>query len=196
MTASRILVVDDEPSARSLYVITLESQGYEVHSAAGADEALKKLENQSYDLLITDLMMPHVDGIGLAKVIRRDMRFVDMPIVLITALDDRETRIRALEVADAVMTKPLDMMELYLRLDMLIQGRMRVLALRERIELSEGSAVRSKVVTPEADGILARQSESAPATIAPARRVANALNAAEPKPRRTLRPVRTGGRSR
>jgi DNA-binding response OmpR family regulator len=167
MTASRILVVDDEPSARSLYVITLESQGYVVDAASGAREALEALQHETYDLLITDLMMPHVDGIGLARGIRRDPQFVDMPIVLITALDDRETRIRALEVADAVMTKPLDMMELYLRLDMLIQGRLRVLALRERIQLSENSAVIAKVITPEVDGILGVSQEEDMITIAP-----------------------------
>jgi putative two-component system response regulator len=186
MVASRILVVDDEPSARSLYALTLESQGYVVHAVAGAEGALKELATETYDLLITDLMMPHVDGIGLARTIRRDARYVDMPIVLISALNDRETRIRALEVADAVMSKPLDMMELYLRLDMLIQGRLRVLALRERIELSENSGVVAKVMTtPEADGIVSGEREIA--TRAP-----RGGRSGQGKTAPSVRPIRSG----
>lgn len=161
--ALRILVVDDDQIARSIYVFALTSQGHFVMCAEDGQEALEKLGAEEFDVLITDLVMPRVDGIELARAVRRDARLVDMPVVLITSRDDRETRLRALEVADAIMTKPVDLMELYLCLDTLMRGRRRVLALREYIALVEHTGVLSKLPALEVeDGLMCSKKGAVP----------------------------------
>ncbi len=92
------------------------------------------LESGSYDLLVSDVMMLRMDGIELARKVRRDGRFSDMPIILVTALEDRETRIRCLEVADAAMVKPMDREELRVQIGSLLRGRIRILSLRQKAE--------------------------------------------------------------
>jgi putative two-component system response regulator len=166
---ARILVVDDDPVARSIYVVALKSQGYDVEPVGCAEDALACLRSEAFDLLITDLMMPSIDGIELAKAIRRDQRLVDLPILFITSLDDRETRIRVLELGAPIMTKPVDLMELYVCLDRLLLVRTRIGALRECLALMEGTRSRAKLGAMDADGVCILDSEPHPATLAPPR---------------------------
>jgi len=67
----RILVVDDEPAIAQLVADVLETEGYEVETAANGLVALEKLEARDYDLILSDLRMPHLDGIGLYREIER-----------------------------------------------------------------------------------------------------------------------------
>jgi putative two-component system response regulator len=130
----RILVVDDDSNARVLQAAIIASAGHQVAEASSAEEALEMLESGSYDLLVSDVMMLRMDGIELARKVRRDGRFSDMPIILVTALEDRETRIRCLEVADAAMVKPMDREELRVQIGSLLRGRIRILSLRQKAE--------------------------------------------------------------
>jgi DNA-binding NtrC family response regulator len=68
---SRVLVVDDEPAIAQLVAEVLETDGYEVETAANGLVALEKLEARDYDLVLSDLRMPHLDGIGLYREIER-----------------------------------------------------------------------------------------------------------------------------
>jgi DNA-binding response OmpR family regulator len=164
--AARILVVDDDAIAQAVHGIALSSRGYVVETAASAEVALMRLRCESFDAVISDVMMANVDGIGLARAMRRDPRLIDTPILLITALHDRETRIRALEFADCILTKPVDLDELYLCLVTLLRRRMRVLALRECAGLKDGHGFPAHTT----DDCHAHEEERLRPTVAPGRR--------------------------
>ena len=80
-----ILVVDDEAGIRELLSMELESHGYQVQTASNGEEALERLRAQKFDLVITDMMMPRLDGMGLAKAMRADERLAKVPIIMLTA---------------------------------------------------------------------------------------------------------------
>ncbi len=133
-SAARILAVDDDAFSRYLYVGLLSSLGYQVEHATCAADALELLESRPYDVLISDVMMLRTDGIELAHAVRRRAKFADMPVILVTALDDRETRIRGLQVANAILSKPIDKVELALQLKSLLRTRARILGLRRQLD--------------------------------------------------------------
>ncbi len=82
MTNNRILVVDDEPAIRSFLVRVLEHEGYVVEAASDGQAALASLENQPYDLLLTDIKMDHLDGVELLQEARS--RFPGLAVILLT----------------------------------------------------------------------------------------------------------------
>jgi DNA-binding NtrC family response regulator len=92
--ASRILVVDDEAHVRSMIGSTLERSGYEVKLAASASEALEMLEQASYDLLLTDIVMQDVSGIALLEKVHA--QFANLPVVMVTAIHDISVAIDAM----------------------------------------------------------------------------------------------------
>ena len=82
MSSKKILVVDDEPSIRTVMAAVLENEGYTVAVAEDGYDALRKIQQQAPDLLITDLRMPNMDGFELLSVVRG--RFPEMPTVAIS----------------------------------------------------------------------------------------------------------------
>jgi len=83
--AKRILIVDDAVSMRGLVAITLRGAGYEVVEASDGKEALGKLAAASrFDMILTDLNMPHLDGIGLIKAVKAMAKHKFLPIVMLT----------------------------------------------------------------------------------------------------------------
>lgn len=92
--AKRIMSVDDSPSVRQLVSMTLENAGYLVTTAADGKEALDKLRASPVDLVVTDLNMPHLDGISLTRQLRElpDYRFV--PIVLLTTESQEDMKLK------------------------------------------------------------------------------------------------------
>ena len=100
----RILVVDDEPSVRALVAKTLEACDYEVETAEDGTSALVRLQQASYDLLITDLKMPGMDGLSVVREVRRQS---DLPIVILTGYSTEASAIEALNMGVAgYITKP------------------------------------------------------------------------------------------
>jgi two-component system chemotaxis sensor kinase CheA len=84
----------------------LESAGYRVTTAADGMEAFANLQAGEYDLLVTDVEMPRLDGFGLTARVRRDERLSQLPVILVTALDSREDKERGVEVgANAYIVK-------------------------------------------------------------------------------------------
>jgi putative nucleotidyltransferase with HDIG domain len=92
--APRILVVDDEAHVRSMIGSTLERSGYEVRLAASASEALEMLEQASYDLLLTDIVMQDMSGIALLEKVHA--QFANLPVVMVTAIHDISVAIDAM----------------------------------------------------------------------------------------------------
>lgn len=90
--ARRIMMVDDSPTVRALVGTTLREAGYEVLEACDGVEALRRLENETVDMLITDLNMPRLDGVGLITNVRRELGRRFLPIVMLTSENDEVSR--------------------------------------------------------------------------------------------------------
>jgi two-component system chemotaxis response regulator CheY len=108
-----ILVVDDDLSLCASLSQFLERNGYTVYSAGDALQALDVMERQPVDLIITDYLMPHVDGIRFTQMLKADPRFASIPVLLITASPDVATTDNGLRKGVAMMLqKPVDMGQL------------------------------------------------------------------------------------
>jgi two-component system chemotaxis sensor kinase CheA len=102
----RILVVDDSLTVRTLEKIILEGAGYQVTTASDGAEAWDVLQADGADALIADVDMPRMDGFLLAEAVRKSQRFKNLPILLVTAREKSQDKIRGLEVgADAYILK-------------------------------------------------------------------------------------------
>jgi DNA-binding response OmpR family regulator len=113
---STILIVDDAPEGRVLLERLLAAEGHELAFAADGVEALAKAATLTPDLILMDVMMPLMNGFEVCERLRADALLAKVPIILITALDDREARLHGLEVgADDFLTKPFDQTELLAR---------------------------------------------------------------------------------
>jgi len=111
---TKILVIDDEPSVISVVSAYLESEGYEVYSAADGNSGLKAAHAFKPDLIILDLMLPGVDGMELLSRLRRES---DVYVIMLTARSDETDKIVGLSVgADDYVTKPFSPRELVARI--------------------------------------------------------------------------------
>jgi two-component system chemotaxis sensor kinase CheA len=104
--ARRVLIADDSVTTRTLEKTVLEAAGYEVITASDGAEAWHLLSERGADLVISDVEMPRMDGFTLTETVRGSRRFRDLPVILLTALDNERDRARGLEVgADAYLVK-------------------------------------------------------------------------------------------
>lgn len=118
----RVLVADDEERNRKLIGVILEKNGHSVEMACDGAEALEKASAGGYDLILLDVMMPVVDGYEVCRRLKDDSATAKVPVVMVTSLSDRDSRLRGLEVgADDFLTKPLDGTELVLRCSNLLK---------------------------------------------------------------------------
>ncbi|WP_157218217.1 response regulator [Flavisphingomonas formosensis] len=114
MTAHTIILVEDDPSLRTLTVRLLQENGFQVRSATSAPEMWTALEAGPADLIVLDVMLPGTNGIDLCRQIRRDS---DVPIIFISARGSEEDRILGLELgADDYLAKPFSRRELVARI--------------------------------------------------------------------------------
>ncbi|MFY7953780.1 MAG: response regulator transcription factor [Armatimonadaceae bacterium] len=119
----RILVVDDEPNIVRLIQVNLERQGYQVDIANNGQQALDKIRIQRPDLLVSDVMMPEMDGFELLSNIRRDAALEDLPVIMLTAkAQDRDVMEGYTRGADMYLTKPFNPIELVTFAKRLLQG--------------------------------------------------------------------------
>ncbi|MEL6880208.1 MAG: response regulator, partial [Cyanobacteria bacterium J06607_10] len=110
---SQILVVDDNPDLRAYVSSVLQRQGYQVNTAEQGAAGLEMATAHGPDLIITDLMMPGVNGLEMIERIRKDAALQGTPIILLTAKVDNETRLEGVEQgADAYLSKPFNDREL------------------------------------------------------------------------------------
>jgi two-component system cell cycle response regulator len=126
----RILVVDDDACNVLILATRLRSLGYEVQEATNGEEALERLERNYFDLVLSDVMMPKIDGIELTRRIKQTPELFGPPVVLITAYDEAELRTRGLEAgADDFLAKPVHPAELEVR----VRGQVRLRQLQNEI---------------------------------------------------------------
>lgn len=102
----RVLIVDDSITTRTMERNLFEAAGYQARTAADGLEALGLLQNEPFDLVISDVDMPQMDGFELTERVRRNDKFAQLPVVLVTALETREDKERGIRVgANAYVLK-------------------------------------------------------------------------------------------
>ena len=117
----RILCVDDEPLNLSLLEAMLIPRGYDVVTAVNGPEALEKIRTEQIDICLLDVMMPEMDGFEVCRRIKSDEERGNIPVVMITAFDDRKNRIQGIEAgAEDFISKPFDSAEVLARIKMLL----------------------------------------------------------------------------
>ena len=114
---SLILVVDDDEANRELLRDLLEVQGHEVVEAENGGAALELVQNCLPDVILLDLMMPVMDGFEVCQRLKEDPKTAPIPVIMITALQEREDRLRGIKAgANDFLTKPIDKEDVILRL--------------------------------------------------------------------------------
>jgi putative two-component system response regulator len=114
---SKILIIDDQTAARSGLEALLDGESYELFFAKNGRVGLSMAALIQPDVILLDVMMPELDGFQVCQIIRQTDTLCDIPIILITTLDDRESRIAGLRAgADDFISKPFDSLELLVRL--------------------------------------------------------------------------------
>ncbi|MEZ0395987.1 MAG: response regulator [Anaerolineales bacterium] len=138
MSEPVLLLIDDDPVARQTLTALLVGAGYRIEEAGSGREGLRKASLLHPEVILLDIMMPGMDGYEVCRRLRNDPELAEVPIIMITALDDRESRLRGLEAgADDFLSKPFDSLELETRLRSLQRvARYRHL-LEERARLAE-----------------------------------------------------------
>lgn len=112
----KVLIIEDHPDQRGLLAIVLQREGYQVATAANGVEALEQLERETIQIVLSDIMMPKMDGFELVKNIRSNPALKAIYVILITARIQEGDRVRGLDLgADDYITKPFSFSELLAR---------------------------------------------------------------------------------
>ncbi|TDX99360.1 phosphate regulon transcriptional regulator PhoB [Thiohalophilus thiocyanatoxydans] len=115
--AITLLVVEDEAAIREMLEFTLVRAGFRVIEAADAREAGERLAGEKPDLVLLDWMLPGISGVEFAKRLRRDEATRDLPVIMLTARDEEESKLRGYEAGiDDYVTKPFSNQELIARI--------------------------------------------------------------------------------
>ena len=140
---TRILVVDDHEDNVELLRARLEARGYQVEAARDGLEALERVHARAPDLILLDVVMPKLDGIGVVRRIKGNPELPFIPIIMQTALDATEDKVEGLDAgADDYITKPIDFAELEAR----VKSLLRIKALQEELAKANESLLRMSQV--------------------------------------------------
>ena len=133
--SSTILIVDDDSGARDTLEALLAPEGYHLSLACNGVEALEKAKKLTPSLILLDVMMPEMDGFEVCRRLRSIPLLAEVPVIMVTALDDRDSRLQGIEAgADDFISKPFDFNELRARVRTVVRlDRYRRL-LQERIK--------------------------------------------------------------
>lgn len=117
---AKILVADDDAHIRKLMALYLRNEGFEIVEAADGVEALAVMENSAVDVVILDIMMPHMDGWELCREIR--IQYPEIPLLMVTAKGESGQKVKGFQLGtDDYVTKPFDPLELVMRVRALLK---------------------------------------------------------------------------
>ncbi len=114
----RILLVDDDAHTIEILTRMLAREGYACLSASSGADGLALLATEPVDVILLDVMMPDMDGLQVCERLRQDDRLRPIPVILLTARDDMETRAQGMALGvSEYLTKPINKRELFMRID-------------------------------------------------------------------------------
>jgi putative two-component system response regulator len=138
---STVLIVDDEYAGRETLQSVLEGEGYRLEMAENGWQAIEKAKALLPDVILLDVMMPGMTGFEVCQRIRNDPQVAEIPIIILTALDDRESLLKSLKAgADDFISKPFDRYELRARLIGITRLNRYHKLVQERTKLREAHA--------------------------------------------------------
>ena len=138
--APRVLIVDDSEDSREVLRVRFDATGYETSCACDGVEALKVVADSPPDVIVLDVMMPQIDGNEVARRIKADPSLPFIPIIMQTALDEVEQKVRGLSAgADDYVTKPVEFVELEAR----VRSMLRIKALQDALHRRESELQRA-----------------------------------------------------
>lgn len=144
-----LLLVEDNPEMRS-FLRSVLKKNYKVIEAANGDEGLEAARNHTPDLIISDIMMPGLNGLELAKAIKEDINISHIPLILLTAKSDMENKLEALQYGvDDYITKPFSAAYLEARVDNLLK-------LRRQLQSLYRSSLTSGVISPSKPNVVSQ----------------------------------------
>jgi len=144
-----VLVVEDEPNIRELVCLHLGLEGYECEPVGDGRQALQRTEQERFDLLVLDLMLPGLDGLALCRAVRNGKLNHDVPILMLTARRDENDKVVGLESgADDYLTKPFGVRELVARARALLRRPRQAPASASVDELGPAITVHGLAIDP------------------------------------------------
>lgn len=139
--SSTVLIVDDEYAGRQTLESVLEGEGYTIEMAENGFQAIEKAKKLLPDVILLDVMMPGMTGFEVCQRIRNDPQLAEIPIIILTALDDRESMLSGLKAgADDFISKPFDRFELRARVLGITRLNRYHKLVQERTKLQEAHA--------------------------------------------------------
>lgn len=160
---STILIVDDNIAGRETLKGLLFGRGYNLLFASDGMEALQKAEKFTPDLILLDVMMPGMDGYEVCQHLRANPKVAEVPVIMVTALDDRDSRLRGIEAgADDFVSKPFDHAELRKRVQTItrLNRYRRLLSERTKFEWVVEQADDGYLIINDNDQILYANSQA------------------------------------
>ncbi|MCK8826519.1 response regulator transcription factor [Natroniella acetigena] len=132
--SSKVLVVDDEENIVELIKFNLEQEGYQVLTAYDGVEALEKVKEKEFDLVVLDLMLPQIDGFEVCRQIRTDDKLKRLPVIMLSAKGEEVDKVLGLELgADDYVTKPFSPRELIARVKAVLRRSSNILDLDQKL---------------------------------------------------------------
>ena len=148
--APRVLVVEDEPNIRELVCLHLGHEGYTCDGVGDGIEALKRAEDERFDLMVLDVMIPGIDGLSVCRAVRNGKTNHDVPILMLTARREESEKVLGLESgADDYLTKPFGVRELVARARALLRRPRQTTAAPEPSDGTAPIRVRGIEIDPD-----------------------------------------------
>ena len=145
-----ILIVDDETNILELLKFNLAKNGYQVVGLTNGLDAIKFMEKDKPDLIILDIMLPHMDGYEVLRILRADPETIGIPVIMLSAKDEEIDKVLGLELgADDYVTKPFSPREVVARVKSHLRRKATLSKAHQKIEQNNEIRVKRLIIKPE-----------------------------------------------